>query len=239
MNDSVKSFDINSKLKRILHFAAHALYPTRCTGCGTVLPINQIFCEECAKDIRPLQIDLCKRCLNAPSRCECSTNPPEYERAFAPFCYAGTVRNALLTLKDEKNTDLARYFAKHICDEITASGENIHFDCVVFVPMHKAKSRERGFNQSELIAENAANILGIPILKQALTQTKPSKTQHLLSPSERHDNVKGIYKALPCEYDTVLLIDDIITTGCTVNSCAKTLKEAGAKHVYCAAAAKA
>ena len=107
MNDSVKSFDMQAKLKRAVHIVAHALYPTRCAGCGTVLPINHVFCDACAKDIRPLQPNLCNRCLNPPSRCDCDTLTPEYERAFAPFCYAGTIRNALLDLKDEKNSDLA------------------------------------------------------------------------------------------------------------------------------------
>ena len=239
MNNGEKSFDLQAKFKRAAHYAAHALYPTRCASCGVVLPIDHVFCDNCADDIRPLQANLCRRCLNPPSRCECHAITPEYERAFAPFCYAGTVRNALLNLKDEKNGGLARYFAKQICDCIAASGDDIHFDCVMFVPMHRKRKRERGFNQSELIAENVAEILGIPIDKQTLTQIKPSKTQHLLSPAERRDNVTGAYSAAPCDYENVLLIDDIITTGCTMNSCAAGLKAAGVGRIYCAAAAKA
>lgn len=242
MNNVEKSFDLQAKLRRAAHYAAHALYPTRCVGCNVILPINHIFCDDCEKDIRPLQSNLCRRCLNPPSRCECDAVAPEYERAFAPFCYAGAVRNALLNLKDEKNGDLARYFAKQICDCIAASGDDgddIHFDCVMFVPMYRKRKRERGFNQSELIAENVADILGIPIDRQTLTQTKPSKTQHLLSPAERRDNVAGIYNAEPCDYKSVLLIDDIITTGYTANSCAAALKTAGVGQVYCAAVAKA
>ncbi|MGN0115335.1 MAG: ComF family protein [Acutalibacteraceae bacterium] len=239
MNDSVKSFDVQAKLKRAVRFAAHALYPTQCASCGTVMPIDRIFCDECAKDIRPLQPNLCSRCLNPPSRCECDTLTPEYERAFAPFCYAATIRNALLSLKDEKNGDLARYFAESICNCIMSSGDDIAFDCVIPVPMHRKRKRERGFNQSELIAKNVADILGIPLDTQTLTQIKPSKTQHLLSPAERRDNVAGVYKATACDYKIVLLIDDIITTGCTANSCAKALKSAGVGQVYCAAVAKA
>lgn len=239
MNDNVKSFDMQEKLKRAVHIVAHALYPTRCAGCGTVLPINHVFCDACAKDIRPLQPNLCNRCLNPPSRCDCDTLSPEYERAFAPFCYAGTIRNALLDLKDEKNSDLARYFAENICDCLNSSGGDIAFDCVIPVPMYRKRKRERGFNQSELIAENVAEILGIPLDTQTLTQINPSKTQHLLSPAERRDNVADIYKAAQCNYENVLLIDDIITTGCTANSCAAELKAAGVDRIYCAAVAKA
>lgn len=239
MNDSEKSFDMQAKLKRAAHFAAHALYPTRCSGCGIVLPMDCIFCDDCSKDIRPLQANLCSRCLNPPSRCECDTIEPEYERAFAPYCYAGTIRNALLTLKDEKNGDLAHYFAENICDCITPSSDDINFNCVIPVPMYRKRKRERGFNQSEFIARNVAEILGLPLDTQTLTQIKPSKTQHLLSPAERHDNVTGIYKAAPCNYENVLLIDDIITTGCTANSCAAALKAAGVGRIYCAAVAKA
>lgn len=239
MNDSEKSFTMQAKLKRAAHIAAHALYPTRCASCGTVLPIDRIFCDDCAKDIRPLQPNLCSRCLNPPSRCECKAHKPEYERAFAPFCYAETIRNALLSLKDEKNSDLARYFAENICNCIATSGDDIAFDCVIPVPMHRKRKRERGFNQSELIAENVADILGIPLDTQTLNQAKPSKTQHLLSPAERRDNVNGVYNATACDYERVLLIDDIITTGCTANSCAAALKSAGVGQVYCAAVAKA
>ena len=239
MNDREKSMNMQKRLRRIVHIAAHALYPTRCAGCGVVLPIDRVFCDECANDIKPLLPNLCARCLNPPSRCECNTLAPEYEHAFAPFSYVGAVRNALLCLKDEKNGDLARYFAKNICDCIADSNIGITFDCVMFVPMHPKKQRERGFNQSKLIAQNVADMLKIPLDTQTLTQIKPSKTQHMLSPAERRENVSDVYSAAPCDYENVLLIDDIITTGCTANSCATALKTAGVKHIYFAAVAKA
>lgn len=106
------------------------------------------------------------------------------------------------------------------------------FDFLVPIPIHTAKKRERGFNQSALIAKAIENEISVKMSEKLLTRTKYTITQTLLSKSERFENMKNVFKSSPEVLGkSVLLIDDVLTTGATINSAAKILKESGAAIV--------
>lgn len=224
-----------------LKYLSHAFFPTRCPSCDLAMAFGERFCGECEKMIYPLKGDLCIRCLRQKELCVCDDAPPSYDRLIAPFEYSGAVRRGLISLKKHKDIDLAAFFGDKIAREALIKYRNIPFDAVVAVPMHDKRLKMRGYNQSELIAARVAKMLDLPLDDKLLKQTKISETQHKLSFFMRLENVKGIYSAdfggkVP--YKNVLLIDDIITSGATMNECAKTLKSAGVWHVYGAGAAK-
>lgn len=114
---------------------------------------------------------------------------------------------------------------------------NINFDCVCFVPMTLKNKLKRGINQSELLARCIANELNIPLYQNALVKLKQNRVQHNLSRNERIMNVKGVFTASDdVKGKTVLLVDDIKTTGATLNECSRELLKAGAGQVFCVTA---
>ena len=177
-------------------------------------------------------------CFNPISECICSEYPPGYERVCAPFSYGGSIKRALITLKTDKNSELADFLAEYMDREVKAQFGDVHFDLVSYVPMSDKKRRKTGFDHSEILAKALAGKMQI-YFAGLLHKTKENKQQHNLDFSQRRENVKSAYCADECGGKTVLLVDDIITTGFTVSECAKALKSAGAHEVYCVSAAKA
>lgn len=112
---------------------------------------------------------------------------------------------------------------------------NIGYDFIVSVPIHSARLRERGFNQSEIIARGIAKILGVSVDTKLIKRFRYTKTQTLLSGEERKTNVQNVFKGYnektKLNNETILLIDDVLTTGSTINECAKTLLNIGARRV--------
>lgn len=113
-------------------------------------------------------------------------------------------------------------------------------DVIAPVPIHKAKIRERGYNQSDAICKGVASVLDKKFLLDKITRTKYTMSQTKLNAKERSTNVLGVFKSSTTVFKnkTVLLCDDVLTTGSTINECAKALKEAGAKKVYAATLAR-
>jgi len=107
-------------------------------------------------------------------------------------------------------------------------------DMIIPVPLHKNRQKQRGYNQAELIGECLAKLLCIPLVPNILVKTSESKSQSVLSRNERLSNVEGLFKVVNAEAiycKNILIIDDIVTTGSTVNQCSKALKQAGASSV--------
>lgn len=229
----------NAEFKHKLKKAAiHAFFPNRCAACAEIITYDKLFCQNCDNDFPEVTGDICAVCFNPLDSCVCDEFLPDYERACAPFRYGGSIRRALISLKTDKNAALVDFLAGYMADEVEEQFGGIHFDCVTFVPMSDKKRRKTGFDHSELLAKALAEKMQIYFAK-LLHKTKENRQQHNLDFSERRENVKSVYVADECAGKTVLLVDDIITTGFTVSECAKSLKIAGADEVYCIAAAKA
>ena len=121
---------------------------------------------------------------------------------------------------------------------------NVETDIIVPVPLHRIKYRERGYNQSEFIAQGIASIIGKPITVDAIRRTRHTQTQTKLNLEERYKNMKDAFETLPSAAEkfygkTCLLVDDVITSGATTNSCAREILAAGAKSIIAASAALA
>lgn len=218
----------------------HIFFPNKCPSCGKIIKYDEIFCDKCISDIEPVSGERCKVCFNLKQYCNCASYPKFYIRSASPFVYSKSIKAAVLSLKRIKNKRLAKFFAENMARTVNKKFKNTEFDAIIAVPLHKSKKLARGFNQSELLAKELSAILGVPYLDNVLVRIAKGKAQHTLKYKQRRENIKGLYAAggIPIECQRVLLVDDVMTSGATMNECAKTLRLEGVSRIYCVAAAK-
>jgi ComF family protein len=141
---------------------------------------------------------------------------------------------AILLLKYGNMVPLGVWFARNLVGLVQSQGLSFDLDIVVPVPLDQGRRRERGYNQAELIAKPLARLLGIPFRSCLLVRTRPRPNQLRLTRRERWETVRGAYatlKGAAVDNLRVLLVDDVFTTGATLDACSRALKEAGAARV--------
>jgi competence protein ComFC len=157
-----------------------------------------------------------------------------FDRARSYGVYNDALHHAILLLKYEEVTQLGDWFAERLAEIVAREGEAFDADVIVPVPLHPDRQRERGYNQAELIARPLARGLHLKQGAYLLLRTKPRPARLVLSRKERWESVRGAYatrKGLRVDKLRVLLLDDVLTTGATLDSCARALKQAGAAAV--------
>jgi len=180
--------------------------------------------------------ELAPQVQSAPGLCRlCRSNFYAFERARSFAYYNDALAGAIVLLKYEEVTRLGDWFAGRLADLIQTAGENFRADAVVPVPLHPDRQRERGYNQAELIARPLARRLGVKLGAYLLTRTKPRPARLVLSRSEHWKSVRGAYatrKGVRVDKMRILLVDDVLTTGATLDACSRVLKRAGAASVF-------
>jgi ComF family protein len=152
------------------------------------------------------------------------------------------VVRAILLLKFEQIEPLGLWFAERLAELVSAEGAALAADVVVPVPLHRERERERGYNQAALISKPLAKRLRLPHRAVLLMRTRARPDKQVLSLEERWESVRGAFATRPgSQVDNlrVLLVDDVLTTGATLDACARALREAGAKSVIGLTAARA
>lgn len=220
-------------------FLADIIHPNRCAVCGEFLPFDDCICTKCEKDLEYIEKGCCERCGHR--ICLCEKEEIYYDRCFAFVYYENSVKTAVLTLKSGYSVNLARYFADHACRYLADNGLLGEIDIITAVPITKDKRRETGYNHAYMYAKMIHRLCDIPSSDRLLVKKDTDLVQHELSAKERKEKAFGAFEFCGSVSEvigkTVLLCDDIITTGSTMNACAKALKDAGAKRVICAAIA--
>jgi ComF family protein len=215
--------------------------------CGELLESSQRIpiCAQCIAQFQPLAGHLCEHCGRpilsdyaaeiSPLLCHmCRRELYDFDfaRSFAPY---GTVASrAILMLKYEQVLPLGAWFAHKLAELVRANPAAYASDVVVPVPLHAARFRERGYNQAELIARPLARLLGLPFRSYLLVRTKPRPDKLKLSTRERWTTVRGAYAAregTQVDKLRVLLVDDVFTTGATLDACSRALRKARAVRV--------
>lgn len=192
-------------------------------------------CEECEAKL-PYIVHPCERCgeevIGEGRFCEaCKYVKRDFDKCYSVFNYADKAKDLVYKLKYENAKYLAEYMAKYLSDMIVSG--NIEFDMLTFVPVCKNRKRSRGYNQAQLLAENVARDMKVECLN-LLDRTKERPSQVKLDFKERLENIKDDFVVRDdanVNGKVVLIIDDVITTGATINECAKILKKAGASKV--------
>lgn len=225
---------MNQPARKILNF----FYPNRCPKCGVFLFPAETLCESCAEEILLEQDAYCHTC--GKTNCICKYKPLAYDKAVVACRYDRQTAPAVYALKEAKNTNFA-YFAARILAQRLLHGsyyETEKINYIMPVPMHISKQRKRGYNQAGVIAKELSEILQLPYRDDVLYKSKSSIEQHKLhSAAEREKNVEsfGIHD-ISLENCRILLCDDVLTTGSTMNRCAELLKQNHAVFVIAAAA---
>lgn len=217
--------------------ALNFIFPNVCKFCGKAIAYDQEVCAPCENSIEPINGITCSVCGKEQGFCRCEAIDFEFERCIAPFYYEGTAKKGINTLKYGGVPYVAKYLARYIGRLVKKQYKDVVFDYACCVPMHRLKQLERGYNQSEMLLRWICRSLSIIPSKHLLVQVKKNESQHRKHRKERAENVKGIYKVqdkLNLTDKTILLVDDIFTTGATLNECTRMLKAAGAANVYCA-----
>jgi ComF family protein len=215
-------------------------FPPRCPFCGS--PVSEVhqpgLCPPCREGLRWLTSPCCALCGHpyppggSAHRCEsCLRKPPYFDQARSLVAYEGPVARAIQRFKYQKDfllTASLAWVAEHY------PWENETFDVLVPVPLHRNRLRERGFNQALLLSRGCKGLNAKNFQPGALKRVRPTAPQIHLTPSERRKNVSGAFQVRRPKEITgkeIMLIDDVYTTGATVNECARALKKAGAGRV--------
>ena len=224
----------------------HLLYPRKCPGCGIVLPVGKLVCDECREDFRPIEEPTCFMCGRqitsmAGELCyTCSTSDRSNAFGIAIFPYNDIMKKAMSDLKFHDRTDNADFFAAMA---VTHAGSKIRdfAPCALIpVPAHKTRSRSRGYNQTELICNKIGDLLGIPVINDLRLRTRKTDFQKDLGRMSRRRNLEGAFACnfevypramIEAELPRVLVVDDIYTTGSTMEHCASKLVESGVSEV--------
>ena len=168
-------------------------------------------------------------------RCRlCRSNFYAFDRARSFAIYNQALSEAVLLLKYEQVTAMADWFGARLAEMIAAGGPEWRADVVVPVPLHRDRRRERGYNQAELIARPVARQLKLPLESKLLIRVKPRPPQLVLSRSEHWASVRGAYATrdgMKIDKLRILMVDDVLTTGATLDACSRALKKAGASAV--------
>lgn len=214
-----------------------ALFPNRCELCGTVIEPDKTRCEEC-EALKMIEGKICNKCGRETKRCVCSKQnfSPDYKAFCAPYYFEGSPRNGVYRLKNDGFAELAPAMAKSIKNAIDVRFKNIEFDCVTYVPMDKRRKRKRGYNQSELLAKALAGELGTEF-DGLIYKNRRTRPQRKSTAKQRRANLYGAFDVIEgkdVRNKTVLVVDDVKTTGSTLSEVAFTLKDEGAT-VYAAA----
>lgn len=230
----------------------HTILPVNCTICQEPLWEDPIpfFCRTCWEGVTPIAPPTCPRChrpfsspitlRHSPSHiCHpCRTTPPAFTKAWTGYAYQTPLKEAIRLFKYHGKVSLAIPLGELLgtqCRHLPV------VDYIIPVPLHSHRLRERAYNQSLLLADQVSRHLKTPVLCNTLLRIKSTPPQTTLSRSKRLKNLRRAFhirKPHRILRKRILLIDDVMTTGATVNECAKTLRKAGAGDVYVGALAR-
>jgi len=220
--------------------------PPRCPACGVIVSDSLAFCADCWGSIDFIGDPLCATCgLELPYaaigdevRCGgCLAEEPPFDRARAVMRYGEVGKTIAHRLKYSRRVSLARVMAAHMA-RLIAAGEGAGQRAAILlpVPLHRWRIWSRGFNQAALIAGHMAKRSGVPMRTDLIRRTVNTPPLHSLGPGARRKAVRGAFALSPGARETIrgktiILIDDIWTTGSTASACARLLKAGGAARV--------
>jgi competence protein ComFC len=222
-------------------------FPAGCRICDKLLvrASRVPFCEECLDSFEAPTERKCEVCGQAlgwftqregePLLCRaCEQKTYAFERARSYGVFDGALVRAILLLKWERMEPLGEWLAESLAEMVRREAEPLASDVVVRVPLHRDRERQRGYNQASLISKPLARKLGLPHKAVLLMRTRPRPDKQVLSLEERWESVRGAFATRAgsqVDNKRVLLVDDVMTTGATLDACARALLESGAKSV--------
>lgn len=231
------------QLKKYKEELLDIVYPKICLGCKNRIPADceKYLCSACLDKLQKIKPPLCTVCGKPIDdtdvcRCsECSGYKYHFSRGYTASVYEGLIKDCIHNFKYNSHTYLGGTLAGLMADFASSHIGLNKVDLIVPVPLHWRKLRDRGFNQSVILTKLLSRTLGIPFINKGISRIKALPPQAGLPRKDRIRNSHGIFKVTRPEYfcgKHILLIDDVFTTGATVNECSKMLMDCGAKDVW-------
>lgn len=227
----------------ILQRSLDLLFPPRCIGCGVA---GNLLCENCIAGIKPPPSPRCQHCSSpleenpgVPLCRNCRRRRSQLTSIHAISTYQGILRTAIHALKYEGQTRLAEPLGSMLTRELKLHYRPGEIDALLPVPLHAQRLKERGYNHSQLLALFCTEAVQIPIDQKLLVRDRPTAAQVGLNVAERQQNMQGAFRyhsdpasPMRAQGKVFLLLDDVYTTGATLEACAAALKAAGAHSVH-------
>lgn len=236
-------FDSNQMKKRLrILFAEliNLLYPPRCPICDEVLAPGAQICPACQKKITRMKEPVCKRCgKQLDDMCreyclDCSRKTHRYTQGKAVFVYQGEIRQSMYRFKYANRREYADFYAKEAAELYRKWITDHDIEVIVPIPMYAGKQRRRGYNQAEVFARALGRELDIPVDAGLVRRVRNTTPQKELNDKERKANLKNAFQ-LSCnivKYKKILLVDDIYTTGSTMDAVAEVLQSGENTRIY-------
>lgn len=235
-----------------MHYGGAALdflLPPRCVACGALTDRQVGVCSQCWSDLAFVTRPFCDHCgkpfefhIPGTSRCAaCLRRPPSYDKAFSPLVYGDAARTIILQFKHGDQLGHGRFLAGLMAPHVESFGFDAPY--LMPVPLHPWRIMRRRFNQSALLAQALSKRVGAPADVLTLKRIRATPLQQGLNASQRRRNVRGAFAVDPKRAQRirgrkVILVDDVLTTGATVEACAKVLRRAGASQIGVLTAAR-
>lgn len=221
-------------------FLLDLFFPRHCPICDDIVkPFGELICKKCKSKVKFVSGPLCYKCgkpleNDTIEYCsDCKKRRHFYKQGMSVFEYK-SVSDAIYRFKYKNRQEYVDYFgeqmARYLGQKIKATGAQ----ALIPVPIHKTKYRKRGYNQAELIARSLSNHIRVPVENGLIYRQKNTKPLKDLAPAERNINLNGAFK-LACngvKLETIVIIDDIYTTGATIDAMSQELMKAGVKNIY-------
>ena len=229
-------------IKKLFKLISKEMYPNgyKCLLCREELSTNTLYdiCDNCISTLPFNNGHVCTKCSEPiggmGSVCiHCKNELPLYKKNVSVFLYKDAIVGLIRRLKFDNAKYLALTLGNFIASEVVKLDAD--FDYVIPVPLYPKRQKKRGYNQSELLCAPLKDKLNLNVSTDILLKIRDTRSQHRLSRNERIENLEGAFEVKDKKLvkgKTILLIDDVFTTGTTINECTKTLLDAGAKEVY-------
>lgn len=230
-------------LRTITSAGLDLLFPPQCAGCG--MP-GEEFCARCAQQVKPVPETICLHCgrpqRSAIAYCrQCRNEPSSLALARAAALHTAPLREAIHALKYGDRPQLAQPLGRYLIAAFQREpwlSLSTRIDAVVPAPLHADRLEERGYNQSELLSAVLCDSVGFPLKPDWLRRVRATRQQVGLNPAERMQNVAGAFQAShEVTNQTLLVVDDVYTTGATLQACAAAAHAGGAREVFALALA--
>lgn len=231
----------DTKPKSLWAWTLDALFPRRCPICDGLAPKGLLACPDCVRLLQRIEAPTCMKCGKALRAMEEELCPNCRKRRFSfaygvcLYHYDGVTAASMARIKYHGRREYLDFYGKESARLAGAQLANMHVEALVPVPVHRSRLKQRGYNQAEVLAEVLGRELDIPVLADALCRRKKTAALKTMGAGERLKSLCNAFYAgaLPPELKSVCLVDDIFTTGATMEACARALKAAGVERVYC------
>ena len=223
----------------VLSGILNLLYPKRCACCGEILRESEgRICPACRKKLRPITGPCCLKCgrpVEAEEEycAECLRTPHFFRQGRSAFVYDDVWKKSIERFKYYGYREFGDFYSEAMVRVCSAQIRAWRPDMIIPVPLHRSKQRKRGFNQSWYLAERIGRLTGIPADPTLVKKTRRTASQKKLNAAERRRNLAGAFQITGnVRGMRILVVDDVYTTGSTMDAMAKTLLPAGAEEVF-------